>query len=84
MGSDLHDVDVSLLRERRGSQKASFDEIADHMVEFVDRYPQARGTIERLAVFLAGVEGRPHAHEDPGDEVRGGGERRSHATGARR
>jgi hypothetical protein len=56
MRTDLHDVDVSLLRERRGSEQVSFDAIADDLVDFVERHPQAQPVIERLAVFLAAAQ----------------------------
>ena len=66
MRTDLHDVDVDLLRERRGGERASFDEIADHLVDFVERHPQAQPVIERLAVFLAAARTVPHHHDERG------------------
>lgn len=73
MGRDLEEVDVSLLRERRGEQRVSFNHVADHLVDFAERFPQSRAVVERLAVFLAGVEQADHDHPAPGAaELRGG------------
>ena len=68
------DVDVDLLRERRGTERASFDEIADHLVDFVERHPQAQPVIERLAVFLAAAGASGHHHDHAGaTELRAAG-----------
>ena len=53
---------VRLLRRRRGSEQVMFDDIADHLVDYADRHPDACGTIDRLARFLAEIERVPHDH----------------------
>lgn len=62
-----YDMDgVARLRARRGAEKVTFDNVADHLVDFADRDPAARDVIDRLAGFLAEVERVDHDHDaDP-------------------
>src|SRR5688572_29378668 len=55
---------VDRLRARRGSQKVSFDDVADHLVDFVERHPDAEPVVDAIASFLADVEGTPHDHDE--------------------
>ena len=57
---------VQLLRELRGSERASFNEVADHIVDFGSRHPEARPILDDFASFLAAVEFRPHTHDGAG------------------
>ncbi len=67
---------VMLLRERRGTQRIDFNDVADHMVDYADRHPEDCGAIERLARFLAEVEQVDHDHAvDPDRGVAGTPER---------
>jgi hypothetical protein len=54
---------VTALRETRGGEAVRFEEIADHLNDFADITPEARGTIDSLARFLARVEDEPHEHD---------------------
>lgn len=54
---------VERLREERGEQTVSFDDVADHLEDFVRRHPEARPAIDGFARFLAGVEDVDHEHE---------------------
>jgi hypothetical protein len=65
---------VELLRRRRGDQKISFADVADHLADFAQNHPEYSAVMERLAEFLVEVEDEHHHH----DEVRGAG---SDATG---
>jgi hypothetical protein len=57
---------IDRLRAKRGSQRVSFDDVADHLVDFAERHPEAAGTVDALGDFLAGVEDVRHDHEaDP-------------------
>lgn len=57
---------IERLRARRGSERVTFGEIADHCCDFVDRYPAERDAVERFARFLAAVERIDHNHNaDP-------------------
>ena len=57
---------IRRLREARGDEQVTFDDVADHMVDFADRDPSARDPIDRLARFLAEIEKVDHDHEaDP-------------------
>ena len=55
---------VDRLRETRGSEEVTFGDVADHLVDFVDRDPAARDVVDRLAAFLAEVERVDHNHEN--------------------
>jgi hypothetical protein len=57
---------VDRLRTERGSEEVTFDDVADHLEDFVRREPDAGRTIERLAVFLAKLEQVDHDHERDG------------------
>ena len=57
---------VERLRAKRGHEQVTFDDVADHFEDFVQRRPEARATIEAFAAFLAGVEDVDHEHEGHG------------------
>ena len=57
---------VERLRAKRGHELVTFDDVADHFEDFVQRRPEARATIAAFAVFLAGVEDVDHEHEGHG------------------
>ncbi|HEX8001226.1 MAG TPA: DUF6104 family protein [Mycobacteriales bacterium] len=58
---------IERLRAERGDEQVTFGDVADHLVDFVDRDPAARGVVDRLAGFLAEVERVDHAHENDPD-----------------
>jgi Family of unknown function (DUF6104) len=57
---------VERLRAKRGHEQVTFDDVADHFEDFVQRRPEARATIEAFAAFLARVEDVDHEHEGHG------------------
>ena len=57
---------VERLRAKRGHEQVTFDDVADHFEDFVQRRPQVRQVIEQFAAFLAGVEDVDHEHEGHG------------------
>jgi hypothetical protein len=57
---------VERLRAKRGHEQVTFDDVADHFEDYVQRRPQARQAIEQFAAFLAGVEDVDHEHEGHG------------------
>jgi hypothetical protein len=57
---------VEWLRDRRGHERVSFDDVADHIEDFVRDHPEARATVDALASFLAGVEDVDHEHDGHG------------------
>jgi len=64
MGSMADGIDT--LRAKRGEEEVTFDDVADHLVDFAERHPEAATTVDALARFLAGVEDVDHDHdEDP-------------------
>jgi hypothetical protein len=57
---------VTRLREKRGEEKVSFNDVADHVEDFVRRDPGAGAALDRFAGFLAGVEDVEHEHDGVG------------------
>jgi hypothetical protein len=57
---------IRTLRDQRGSQQVTFNEVADHLVDYCDRHPGTAGPLNGFAEFLAAVELIPHDHNaDP-------------------
>lgn len=54
------------LRDRRGEERVTFNDVADHVEDFVRRDRGARETLDRFAAFLAGVEDVEHDHDGEG------------------
>jgi hypothetical protein len=54
---------IALLRRKRGPEWVCFGNIADHLQDYVDRYPSDRAAIDRFARFLASVEKVRHDHD---------------------
>jgi hypothetical protein len=59
---DLEPRGIRKLRIERGLERASFDEIADHLHDFSIRYPYATPVVDQVAAFLARVERISHDH----------------------
>jgi hypothetical protein len=57
---------VRQLRDKRGEEDVSFNDVADHVEDFVRRDPGSRDTLDRFAAFLARVEDVHHDHEGAG------------------
>ena len=64
---------IERLRSRRGSQKVTFDDVADHLVDYVDRHPDSQAVVDDLAGFLASVERIDHDHDASPDRGLAGG-----------
>jgi hypothetical protein len=57
---------IDRLRAKRGRQRVSFDDVADHLVDYAERHPDTAATLDALAGFLADVEDVHHDHDaDP-------------------
>ena len=54
---------IDNLRNRRGREQVSFDDIADHLADYAERHPDDGPAIDRLAGFLARVEDVDHDHD---------------------
>ena len=48
---------IGELRDRRGAEQVTFNELADQLVAFVERSPQETATIDAFASYLAKAEG---------------------------
>jgi len=57
---------VGRLREQRGEERVTFNDVADHVEDFVRRDPDSSATMDRFAAFLARVEDVDHEHEGVG------------------
>lgn len=57
----MHDG-IRTLRDRRGTGMVSFDEVADHLVDYCDRHPHHAEAMNRFAEFLTAVELIDHDH----------------------
>lgn len=62
---DVQMAGVARLRSSRGDQQVSFDDIADHMRDFVSASPVDRGAVERFASFLVTADRTEHSHDGP-------------------
>jgi hypothetical protein len=52
---------IGELRDRRGEERVTFNELADQLVEFADRSPNDATVVDALASFLARTEGSSRA-----------------------
>ncbi|HEV2686158.1 MAG TPA: hypothetical protein VGW79_05930, partial [Actinomycetota bacterium] len=52
----IGDGGVDLLRKLRGGERASFQEVADHMSDYAKLHPGALRAIEAFARYLAEVD----------------------------
>jgi len=49
---------IGELRDRRGTERVTFNELADLLVAFAERSPQDAPAVDALGSFLAGVDPR--------------------------
>lgn len=54
---------IGRLRSERGRERVSFDDVADHLVDYIERHPGTRDSVDDLAAFLAQVERIDHDHD---------------------
>ena len=54
---------IDVLRDRRGDERVTFGDVADHLVDFAERHPEAARTVDSLARVLARVEDVDHDHD---------------------
>ena len=53
---------VDLLRKKRGAENVTFNDIADHLDDYVRQHPASFRAIDGLAQFMAEVEDAEHDH----------------------
>ena len=57
---------VETLREKRGEEKVTFNDVCDPLVDYEERHPEHVDAIEDFARFIGNVEDIDHDHEkDP-------------------
>lgn len=54
---------IQLLMDKRGGEQITFKDVADHLADYLDRFPDEEHAVDVLARFLAGVEDVPHDHD---------------------
>lgn len=54
---------ITLLMDKRGAEQITFRDVADHLADYLDRFPDEQDTVDKLARFLAGVEDVDHDHD---------------------
>jgi hypothetical protein len=54
---------ITRLRLDRGDQQVTFAEIADHLFDYGERFPEHREAVEGIAGFFVAVEAIPHDHD---------------------
>src|SRR3981081_3838694 len=64
---------IQRLRAQRGHERVTFADVADHLVDYVERTPEARQVVDELAGFLAGVGDVAHDHDADPDRGLGAG-----------
>ena len=57
---------IEQLRSQRGAERATFNEVADHMTDFMGRHPEGGRVVDELAAFLAAARLHGHAHDGHG------------------
>jgi hypothetical protein len=55
---------IEELREARGEEQVTFSDIADHLMDALERRPDAASEIGMVARYLKDVEERGHDHHD--------------------
>lgn len=55
--------EIERLRAKRGNENVTFEQVADHLRDYVARRHEDRSAIDRVAGFLADVEDIPHDHD---------------------
>ena len=54
---------VDLLRKRRGGERVTFGDVADHVTDYMKLHPPAFETLDAFARYLAELENDHHANE---------------------
>jgi Family of unknown function (DUF6104) len=55
---------IEELRDKRGDQDVTFNDVCDHFRDYVDRHPENEAVIDDVARFIANVEDIDHEHEE--------------------
>jgi hypothetical protein len=53
------DRGIEELEERRGEEQVALSWVAERLRDFVDEHPEAEGTVDRLASWLARLDDEP-------------------------
>ena len=54
---------TEMLVDKRGDERVTFKEVADHLADYAGRFPAEAETVDNIARFLAGIEDVDHRHE---------------------
>jgi hypothetical protein len=53
---------IELLRSKRGPESVTFNDVSDHLFDYLKRHPDHEAVVQALAGFLARVEDVDHEH----------------------
>jgi hypothetical protein len=53
------DRGIEELEQRRGEEQVALSWVAERLRDFVDEHPEAEGTVDRLASWLARLDDEP-------------------------
>jgi hypothetical protein len=56
---------IEALRRARGEEAVTFSDVADHLMDVLQRRPDAARDVETIARYLTVIEERPHDHDGP-------------------
>lgn len=59
----MHTEGIEQLMDRRGGERVTFSEVADHLADYAGMFPSEAHVIDKLARFFAGVEDLEHDHD---------------------
>jgi len=54
---------IDLLRKLRGAERVTFNDVADHLNDYVKQHPAALRALDGFARFIAEVEKVEHDHD---------------------
>ena len=54
---------IEVLLEKRGDEQVTFQDVADHLADYIDKFPREANAVDNIAKWLAGIEDVGHEHE---------------------
>ena len=54
---------IEVLLEKRGQEQVTFQDVADHLADYIDKFPDRTDVVDDVAKWLAGVDDVDHEHE---------------------
>ena len=54
---------IEMLRGKRGDEGVTFNDVCDHLRDYIERHPEHERPLDEFARFIANVEDMEHNHE---------------------